>query len=214
MSNFNYIKIAEALLKGSGASINPDELRDIFNPDKTLGQSVVQLDDVLNRNRLQGDISDFLFDTLLASHLNQISADDKEDYLESDEWQRYEEKYLDRGSELLNLFIYLSEAADEGIAISLDDFLDEFLLVSDELYQDEHELYEPVIKVRESQYEPLEDFLMSPVPELDPELKAFYRPIILFFHPDFNPQKLPVDLNAEEKAVLAALIEMKGQMST
>src|SRR5690606_41557779 len=71
----------------------------------------------------------------------------EEDYLESEEWEQIEEDTLDRGTELLNVFLYLKECADDEIEADLDDYLKEFLLVEEDEFQDEHRIYEKVIEI-------------------------------------------------------------------
>src|SRR6201999_586870 len=81
--------------------------------------------------------------------INFFSADVKkleEDYLDSAEWEEIEQQTLDRGTELLNLLLYLNECRDEEIEPDLDDYLKEFLLVDEDEFQDEHRIYEPVIE--------------------------------------------------------------------
>jgi len=62
----------------------------------------------------------------------------EEDYLDSPEWEDIEEETLDRGTELLNLLLYLNECEEEDIVPELDDYLKEFLLVYEDEFQDEY----------------------------------------------------------------------------
>src|SRR5690606_40187841 len=56
-----------------------------------------------------------------------------------------EEETIDRGSEMLNILLYLRECADDDIEPSLEDFLKEFLLVEEDEFQDEYRIYEKLI---------------------------------------------------------------------
>jgi len=69
----------------------------------------------------------------------------EDDYLDSEEWEAIEDETIDRGTELLNIFLYLGECKDDEIEPELDDFLKEFLLVDEDEFQDEHEIYEDSI---------------------------------------------------------------------
>ena len=51
-----------------------------------------------------------------------------EEYFDSEEWEEIEEKTVERGTELLNVFLYINEANDADAEISIGDFLNEFLL--------------------------------------------------------------------------------------
>ncbi|MFY8110224.1 MAG: hypothetical protein ACOVO9_14585 [Bacteroidia bacterium] len=102
------------------------------------------IDSLIDKNTDYEDIREVLFDLLLVKFL---SAENKpEEFFDSEEWDQIEAKTLDRGTELLNLFLYLSEAKEEEVEITLDDFLNEFLLVDEDEFQDEMRIYESFIK--------------------------------------------------------------------
>ncbi|HZY35138.1 MAG TPA: hypothetical protein VFE53_00735 [Mucilaginibacter sp.] len=127
-------------------------------------------------------LREVFFDLLL---VNFFSADVKkleEDYLDSPEWEEIEEQTLDRGTELLNLLLYLNECRDEEIEPGLEDYLKEFLLVDEDEFQDEYRIYEPVIAHQV--------LIESPVSEIrkvaaelpgDSELKELFYPMFCFF---------------------------------
>ena len=134
--------------------------------------------------------------------INFFSEDVKkleDDYLETKEWEKIEEETLDRGTELLNVLLYLNECADEDIEPELEDYLKEFLLVDEDEFQDEYRIYEPVI---ENQI-----LIESPVSEIakvagklpdDSELKEVFYPMMCFFqHTD------PAEANKQEIAANA-----------
>lgn len=92
------------------------------------------------------ELREVYFDLLL---MNFFSVDIEKlegDYLESPEWEKIENQTLERGTELLNLLLYLRECADEEIEPGLEDYLKEFLLVDEDEFQDEHRIYEPMIE--------------------------------------------------------------------
>jgi hypothetical protein len=106
----------------------------------------------------------------------------EEDYLDSKEWEDIEEETLDRGTELLNLLLYLNECEDEEIEPELDDYLKEFLLVDEDEFQDEYRIYEPVIAHQILIESPIEEIakVAQKLPE-DSELKELFYPMICFF---------------------------------
>src|SRR5258708_20859260 len=117
--------------------------------------------------------------------INFFSADVKkleDDYLETQEWEEIEEQTLERGTELLNLLLYLNECEDEDIEPELEDYLKEFLLVDEDEFQDEHRIYEPVIENQILMEIPLAE--ISPVaialPE-DSEIQEIFDPMMSFF---------------------------------
>src|SRR6185312_8807031 len=154
-------------------------------------------------------LREVFFDMLM---VNFFSADVKkleEDYLDSPEWESIEEETLDRGTELLNLLLYLNECADEDIEPDLEDYLKEFLLVDEDEFQDEHRIYEPVI---ENQI-----LIESPVSEIskvarklpdDSELKEIFYPMMCFFQniEPSQPEKDEIAKNALDKGFDMAVI--------
>src|SRR6185437_4620874 len=127
-----------------------------------------------------------------------FSADVKkleEDYLDSPEWEAIEEQTLDRGTELLNLLLYLNECEDEDIEPELEDYLKEFLLVDEDEFQDEHRIYEPVI---------VNQILMeSPIAEIgrvakmlpaDSEIKEIFYSMMCFFQDTSLPDSSKVEI--------------------
>lgn len=127
-------------------------------------------------------LREVFFDLLL---INFFSADVKkleDDYLESPEWEQIEEETLDRGTELLNLLLYLNECEDEDIEPGLEDYLKEFLLVDEDEFQDEYRIYEPVIEnqilIESSAAEIAR--VSGLLPE-DSEIKEIFYPLMCFF---------------------------------
>lgn len=118
---------------------------DAFEADAPYLDKVASLDAVFDDYPKLEELREIAFDLLL---MNFFAADVEKlenDYLESEEWDAIEEQTIDRGTELLNLLLYLRECADEEIEPQLDDYLKEFLLVDEDEFQDEHRIYEPVI---------------------------------------------------------------------
>src|SRR3984893_7459190 len=119
--------------------------KEAFASDEDFLTKVDLLDEVFDDYPKLEELREVFFDLLM---INFFSADVKkleEDYLDSPEWEDIEEETLDRGTELLNLLLYLNECEEEDIEPELDDYLKEFLLVDEDEFQDEYNIYEPVI---------------------------------------------------------------------
>jgi len=196
---------------GFDAAALTKKFEDVFASEMVFLGKVDLLDEVFNENPQLDGLREVFFDLLM---INFFSADVKkleEDYLDSPEWEDIEEQTLDRGTELLNLLLYLNECADEDIEPGLDDYLKEFLLVDEDEFQDEYRIYEPVIA---------NQILMdSPVNEIakvtnqisdDSELKDLFYPMMCFFH-NTEPsaeEKERIAANAINKAFDMAVLEI------
>jgi hypothetical protein len=115
----------------------------IFNEETEFIDRSTQLDSWIEQHPDQADLADILFDLLMVQFLSAELHD--EEYFDSPEWNEIENKTLDKGSEMLNLFLYLSEAKETEVEITMEDFLNEFLLVGEDEFQDEYRIYESLI---------------------------------------------------------------------
>lgn len=172
------------------------ELNVVFESENDFMSKVAALDKVFDSNPQLEILREVFFDLLM---INFFSADVKkleDDYLDTPEWEAIEEKTLDRGTELLNLLLYLNECEDERIKPELDDYLKEFLLVDEDEFQDEYRIYEPVIANQILMDSPVEEIskVATDIPE-DSELKELFYPMMCFFQ--------NTDPSAEQKAKIA-----------
>jgi hypothetical protein len=155
---------------------------DVFASDHDFLIKVDLVDEIFNDHPQLESLREVFFDLLL---INFFSADVKkleEDYLDSPEWEDIEEQTLDRGTELLNLLLYLNECEDEDIEPELEDYLKEFLLVDEDEFQDEYRIYEPVIAHQVLMESPVDKIskVAEKLPE-DSELKELFYPLMCFF---------------------------------
>lgn len=118
----------------------------VFELHEPFMDKVGKMDEVFNDFPKYDELREVTFDLLLMNFFADDVKRLEADYLDSEEWAKIEDKTIDRGTELLNLLLYLSECKDEDIEPELDDFLREFLLVDEDEFQDEYHLYEPVIE--------------------------------------------------------------------
>jgi len=179
------------------------QLEEVFSLQMDFLTKVDALDKTVDDNPKLEGLREILFDLLM---INFFSADVKkleEDYLDSKEWEDIEEKTLDRGTELLNLLLYLNECSDEDLEPELEDYLKEFLLVDDDEFQDEYRIYEPVIANQILMESPVKEIakVAEKLPE-DSELKEIFYPMMCFFqNPDANKtEQDEIAANAEDAA--------------
>ena len=121
------------------------ELKAVFQASMPYMEKVADMDAVFDNHPQFEELRETVFDLLLINFFADDVLKLEADYLESPEWEAIEERTIDRGTELLNLLLYLRECADESIVPNLSDYLKEFLLVDEDEFQDEHRIYEPVI---------------------------------------------------------------------
>ena len=166
-----------------------DTLTNVFDSDAIYLDKVALLDKAFDDYPDFESLREVFFDLLLINFFTEDVQKLEEDYLESEEWEEIEEDTLDRGTELLNVLLYIKECEDENIEPELEDFLKEFLLVEEDEFQDEHRIYEEVIANQvlvESSSEEIARVAKS-LPEFS-ELKELFYPMINFFR-DQDPDK-------------------------
>lgn len=158
-------------------------LIETFDSEKPYMEKVNGMDAAFDDNPQFEALREPVFDLLL---INFFAADVEKlesDYLESEEWEAIEDRTIDRGTELLNLLLYLRECADEAIEPQLDDYLKEFLLVDEDEFQDEYRIYEPVIANQllvDSSYEEIAK-VATKIPD-NQELAELFYPVMGFFY--------------------------------
>jgi len=193
-----------------------DQLIAVFSTDKIFLDKVDDMDAVFDNYPGVEPLREVFFDLLMINFFSADAIKLEEDYLESEEWEAIEEDTLDRGTEMLNLLLYLTECIDEDIDPDLEDYLKEFLLVDDDEFQDEYSIYEPVIENQILMESPLAEIkkVAQKLPE-DAELKDLFYPMMAFFQnidPSDESIKTVAD-NAIEKdfdmAVFEILINFK-----
>jgi hypothetical protein len=175
------------------------------NVEEEFLKRVKAIDELFAKHPELESIHEFVFDLLL---VKLLSAENKpEEFFDSPEWDHIEDKTIDRGTELLNLFLYLSEAKEADVEISLDDFLNEFLLVDEDEFQDELRIYEPLIvneDILEAELSSIKEIQQS-LKEENP-IKPLFLPLVLFFQePEGIVDEEAVQLSKLEIAVYETL---------
>jgi hypothetical protein len=207
----NAIKGLEALYKAfseKGDVHAPAELINLFSSSQDFLAKVKTFDEIASAHPQYEALNEYAFDLMMAHHLENHNHD--EDYFDSKEWMDIEDKTIERGTELLNILLYLSEAKDSDTPADLEDFLYEFLLVDEDEFQDEHRIYEDLITHQEITEENLDTILNigNEVSERS-EIKELFTPLVLFFkEPDAKniTKEQHHKLAPVERALLAALL--------
>ena len=206
-------------INGTNSSAFAAELTKVFDTDKTFLEKVADLDDAFDQNADNEALREIIFDLLLINFFTEDVQKLEEDYLDSEEWEDIEEETLDRGTELLNVLLYIKECEDEGLEPELGDFLREFLLVDDDEFQDEHRIYEEVIANQILVDSSLDEVarVAKSLPEFS-ELKELFYPMMAFFRnptPDndelsrYNKYSVNPDFDAAVYALLTTYNQSK-----
>ena len=159
------------------------DIKSAFTADQPFTEKVALLDGVFDNYPKADTLREVFFDLLLVNFFTGDVKKLEADYLDSPEWEAIEEETIDRGTEILNLLLYLNECADEGIEPGLGDYLNEFLLVDEDEFQDEHHIYEEVIANQaliDSSYEEIAKAAAGITG--DSELKDLFYPMMSFFY--------------------------------
>ncbi|ACU05379.1 MULTISPECIES: hypothetical protein [Pedobacter] len=186
----NHVKTALiASLDKFGAAAGKDPIQleerliEVFSKDLGFLQKVEEFDGAFDEHPAFEELREVFFDLLM---INFFASDVKkleEDYLDSEEWADIEEETIDRGTELLNLLLYINECHDEKITPELDDFLKEFLLVEEDEFQDEFHIYEDLISNQQLVESSVEDICShAGMIELAEEMEELFVPFMVFFH--------------------------------
>ncbi|HCS20048.1 MAG TPA: hypothetical protein DIW47_05715 [Bacteroidetes bacterium] len=149
----------------------------------------------------------YLFDLLMLSFIASDAAQLDENYLDSEEWMKIEDETSDRGSELLNLYIYLSEAYEQEIPVDLNDYLTEFLLADDDLYQDDFFIYEEIISNEDIAEASISEIVQLGENVKTEELTEIFVPLLAFFitHESREEVKKTILHSQHQKALHLAL---------
>jgi len=186
-------------------------LEKLFNSNDDFLVKVKTFDQLIDQYHGLQDVGEYIFDLLMVHHLENYQQD--EDYFDTKEWLDIEDKTIERGTELLNLLLYISESKETQADISLEDFLHEFLLVDEDEFQDEHRIYEPLIEYQEAEEAEMESVrnIEKNIPESS-DIKELFVPIILFFQNANSTsieQELYKQLQPVERSLLACLLSYK-----
>lgn len=168
----------------SGKSVGEfqDKISTVFDSEKGFMDKVADLDAAFDDEPSLENLREVFFDLLMVNFFSEDVHKLEEDYLETPEWEEIENQTIDRGTELLNVLLYIQECEDEDIQPELEDFLKEFLLVDEDEFQDEHRIYEDMIAnqvLMESNVEEISKVASSLSEES--EIGDLFYPVMCFF---------------------------------
>ena len=157
-------------------------LIEVFGKDMNFLEKVAEFDEVFDENPKFDELREVFFDLLMINFFTSDVNKLEEDYLDSKEWENIEEETIDRGTELLNLLLYINECHDEEIKPGLEDFLKEFLLVEEDEFQDEFHIYEDLISNQQLAESSVEDICSNAnLLDLSEEMEELFVPFMAFF---------------------------------
>ncbi|HKG05761.1 MAG TPA: hypothetical protein VKB19_04850 [Pedobacter sp.] len=215
----NHVKVALIASLDKFASVSgndsvklEDSLVEVFSKDLGFLEKVAEFDEVFDEHPSFDELREVFFDLLMINFFSNDIKKLEEDYLESDEWADIEEDTIDRGTELLNLLLYINECHDENIKPELGDFLKEFLLVEEDEFQDEFHIYEDLISNQQLVESSVEDICgHAGMIELGEEMEELFVPFMVFFYQPKPDEKTAKELeeysnNKEFDVAVYALI--------
>lgn len=161
----------------------------VFETEGKYIDKLALLDETFDDYPLFDELREVYVDLLLMNFFATDVQKLEEDYLDSEEWEKIEDETIERGTELLNIFLYLRECKDDEIEPDIEDYLKEFLLVEEDEFQDEYEIYEDIIANQmlvESTYAEIAKSAKSINPSSE-VYELFYA--ILSFFSEINPNE-------------------------
>jgi len=171
---------------GKEAADLKKNLLEVFDLDQGFLEKVDAFDAAFDEHPEFEELREVVFDLLMINFFANDMKKLDEDYLDSEEWASIEEETIDRGTELLNLLLYINECRDEHIKPELGDFLKEFLLVEEDEFQDEFHIYEDLISNQQLAESSIEDICShAGMVDLGEEMEELFVPFMSFF---FQPK--------------------------
>jgi hypothetical protein len=184
-----------AAVSGKDSIKLEEGLIEVFSKDLGFLEKVEEFDEVFNEYPAFEELREVFFDLLMINFFANDVKKLEEDYLESNEWADIEEETIERGTELLNLLLYINECHDERIKPELGDFLKEFLLVEEDEFQDEFHIYEDLISNQNLVESSIEDICSHVgMIEIGEEMEDLFIPFMAFFHQPKESEQVIVDL--------------------
>lgn len=124
-----------------------------------------------------------------------------DDFFESKEWDAIEEQTGERGTELLNLLVYIRDCLENEAKPSISDFLYEFLMVDEEDFQDEMVIYEDFIRHQDmAESGSLKQLIQTGNGLRSVEMQEIFTPVMLFFKDrELKPGKVMLHLLNESR---------------
>ncbi len=182
----------------------------ISDPNPGFDQKVQNLDNWVDQNPEFQPLREYLFDILMAAFIRDEGT--SEDFFDSPEWDRIEDEFAERGSELLDIITYLDECSEIQIEPSIEDFIYDYLLTDDNPDNEALTIYEPLIRHKALVDEILEDIIEETAHDDENTLGPMLQALLVYFSEPAEPEGIPVALydiggsSAEASAVACCLL--------
>lgn len=170
-----------------------EEFKNIFRGSSDWLNWLTEFDKLFVKHPSFQAHKEYFFDIFFV-HALSLQEENDEDFMESPEWMKIEAKIENRGTELLNVLMYLKEVQESELKANLDDFLNEFVLDDEFDYQDDAEVYEEVITNKnwlELTYSEMVRKCESV--ENETAIPEIFTPLFCFFK---SPEKTSINLMA------------------
>ncbi len=175
-------------------------IQSLFEKETDGDELISKLDARCDSNDLLDPLREYWMDLAILVEIEKNQND--EGIPETPEWLAYEDRNIDRGTEMLNIWVYLKDCVFLETEPEIEDFLFDFLLVDEEDFQEEFLIYEVMV-------ENIENVTASPAqlaklrPEPNHELHDVFVPIMLFFGKNsLNSLRENPDITPIEYAIL------------
>ena len=165
-----------------------NKLKELVISEKKFEEKLNDLSIIVLVHNIQDDFAELIFDIILFDFFDDNKKHEP-NYFESKDWLKIENQILDKGTELFNLLLYLRECTDNDLTISLNDYIDEYLMCEDDFESIETQYYEDIIRNREQLYSnDLNLYVQIAEKNQNGPLEDQLLPILLFFLPDIKPE--------------------------
>lgn len=163
-----------------------------------LMSDIKSLDALVQQYPSLAEYKEYLFDLLYVAWLSKQEEAGQEDWMESPEWQRIEDKVAERGTEMLHMLMYLQEVRDSEMKATLDDFIEGYLTDDELEFQDDLEVYEELIANRDwLDLTYVEMVAKAEAMEEETAIPELFTPLFCFFK---SPEKAQINLLATASA--------------
>lgn len=167
--------------------------QDIFEVHTEMQAQMKAFDNLIGLHPELSEFKEYCFDLFFVQALATL-GEEADAYMESPAWQKIEQQTVGRGTEALNLFMYLTEANESDLSPSLDDYLDGFILDEDLDYQDDAEIYEEMMANRDwLDLTYVEMVAKTEALEEDTAMPQIFTPAFCFFK---SPEKSNINIMA------------------
>lgn len=169
-----------------------NKFKDIFNSDEEFSVKLKITDDFADEYFDNPDIKELLIDCLfISNYTDQINSENSA-FFETEKWKKTEKVLEYRGTQLLDGLLYIDEVSKSSKVPELEDFLENYLLLNEEGFEEEAVIYEALDKNKELISDtPADIYLVGENLDIDSVIKPYFIPMMFFFK---NPKDIEGNL--------------------